>query len=139
MATYENTIPLCVKWLQWQPFGATSEDVADALDLSVSHCATAMKIATTRGLMGWVYAPVGNAHNRRMFYALKHLPELNGEASKLPALEAHHRRNLNAPAAISQWPKQKPAPAEREAPPSVISSAEARPWAHACAKSMVAA
>ena len=84
MATFEATIIKAVEWLQRQPDGADTHCVAIGLGLTYSHTGGALGLAVDRGLIGWVHAPEGKAHNRRVYYAHKWLPEVNGEASRKP-------------------------------------------------------
>lgn len=103
MATFEATIDKAVAWLQWQPLGAATDDVAGALGLSYTHVGGALGLAVERRLIGWVHAPEGKAHNRRLYFALKHLPKVHGLDSMR---SAPARPGVGVARSIAAWPKR---------------------------------
>jgi len=82
MAVFEPTIKRCVEWLSRHPDGCDTTEVTSGLQLTYPHVSGALCLAAERGLLRWVHAPYGNAHNRRVYFHPDHAPKVHGEASR---------------------------------------------------------
>lgn len=100
MADFETTIPRAIAYLDCHPDGCDTAEMAQALQVSYTHAGGTMCTAVERGLIRWVHAPFGKAHNRRVYFAIKHCPERWGEASRKPP---QGRPGKGVSASIRQW------------------------------------
>lgn len=82
MANFEATIKRCVEHLTATATGHDSAAMSAALKLTYAHVSGALCLAAERNLIKWVHAPVGQAHNRRVYYSIEAAPKRNGELSR---------------------------------------------------------